>query len=182
MPKCDRGPKARAFIEYHKDCPRPAVASKYLSSTWREFEPYTALVVCISLSLGVPYMVSISLGFPYIVMLQTFKPKRHCSGCGVAMDCYGRSIVPGAAIVTSQCYGRYCSTEYMWTWAGHLSTPWKREFTEITGCQTIDNLLDFNAICCIFLLNNSIYPVRGANLTLIQPTRSVYPYHLVFLI
>ena len=33
-----------------------------------------------------PYMVPISLGFLYMVMLQTFKRKSHCSGCGVAMD------------------------------------------------------------------------------------------------
>ena len=54
-------------------------------------------------------------------------------------------------------YGRYCSTEYARTWAGHLSTPSQREFSAITGCQSIDNLLDFNAICCIFLSTNSIY-------------------------
>ena len=44
-------------------------------------------------------MVSISLGFPYLVMLQTFKRKRHCSGCGVAMGCYGRCIVPDGAVI-----------------------------------------------------------------------------------
>ena len=60
--------------------------STYLSSTWREFDPDTAYVVCISVSLGFPYMVSISLGFPYMVMMQTFKRKHHCSGCSVAMD------------------------------------------------------------------------------------------------
>ena len=45
----------------------------YLSSTWREFDPDTPYVACLSVSLGFPYMVSISLGFPYMVMLQTFK-------------------------------------------------------------------------------------------------------------
>ena len=88
------------------------------------------------------------LFFSFMVMLQTFKRKRHCSGCGVAMGCYGRSIVPGAAIVIPQCYGRYCST------------PWQHEFTAITGCQSIDNFLDFNVFCCIFLLNNSINIIR----------------------
>ena len=105
-------------------------------------------------------MVSISLGFPYMVMLHTFKRKRHCSRFGVAMGYYGSSIVPGTVIVTSQCYGRYCSTEYRRTWAGHLSTPWLCEFVAITGCQWIDNLLDFNAICCIFLLSNFIHMIR----------------------
>ena len=74
--------------------------------------------------------------------------------------CYGRSIVPGAVIVMSQCYGRYYFTEYARTWAGHLATPWQCKFTAITGCQSINNLLDFNTICCIFLLNNSIHIIR----------------------
>ena len=39
-----------------------------LYSTWHEFDPDTAYMVCISVSLGFPYMVSISLGFPYMVM------------------------------------------------------------------------------------------------------------------
>ena len=119
-----------------------------------------AYVVCISVSLAFPYMVFISLGFPYMVMLYTFKRIHHCSGCGVAMGCYGRPIVPGAAILMSQCYGRYCSMEYARIWAGHLSRPWQREFTAITSCQSIDNLLDFSTICCIFLLNSSIYIIR----------------------
>ena len=98
------------------------------SSTWREFDPDTAYVVC----------TSVSLGFHYMVMLQTFKRKRHCSGCGVAMGCYGRCIVPGAAIVTSQCYGRYCFKEHARSWAEYLSTPWQHEFTAIMGALSIN--------------------------------------------
>ena len=94
-------------------------------------------------------------------MLQTFKCKRHRSGCGVAMGCYGRSIVPRGAIVTSQFYDRYCSTEYPRTLMGYLLTPWQREFRAITGCQSIDNLLDFNAICCIFISNDSLDATVG---------------------
>ena len=75
------------------------VLSGILSSTWRKFDPDTAYMVCISVSLGFPYMSFISLGFPYMVILQTFKHKR--SGCGDAMGCHGRPIVPGAAIVTA---------------------------------------------------------------------------------
>ena len=95
----------------------------FLSSTWREFDPDTANVVCISASLVFPYMVSISLGFYYMVMLQIFftKCKHHCSGCGVAMGCFECCIVPGTAYVTSQYYGRYCFTEYARTWSEHLS-------------------------------------------------------------
>ena len=32
--------------------------------------------------------------------------------------------------------------------------------SSITGCQSIDNWLDFKAMCCIFLLNNSIYIIK----------------------
>ena len=77
---------------------------------------------------------SLNLGHGWVIMSDY-------EWCGVALGCYGYSIIPGAAIVTSQCYGRYCSTEYMRTWAGHLSTPWLREFTAITGCQH-DALID----------------------------------------
>ena len=73
-----------------------------LSRTWRKFDPDTAYVVCISVSRGFRYPVSKSLDLPYMVMLQTYKRKRRCSGYGVALSCYGRCIVPGAAIVTSQ--------------------------------------------------------------------------------
>ena len=102
----------------------------YKSSIWHEFDPDTAYVVCLS----------VSLGFAYMVMLQTFKRKRHCSGCGVAMGCYGRCNDPAANIVTSQCYGRYYITEHARTWAEHLSRHWQREFTAITGCQSTDSL------------------------------------------
>ena len=133
---------------------------QYISSPWREFDPDTAYVACISVSLGFPYMASISLGFPYLVMLQTFKRKRHYSGCGFSMGCYRRYVVPR---------GRYCDVTMLWpllvreyarTWAGHLSTPRQREFAAIRGCRSIGNLLNFNAICCIFQLNKSLYIIR----------------------
>ena len=83
-----------------------------LSSTCHGFDLHTAFVICISISLGFPHLVSISLGFPCMVVLQPFKQKHHCSRYSVAIGCYGRRIVPGASIVTSQCYGCYCFTEY----------------------------------------------------------------------
>ena len=111
---------------------------KILPSTWRAFDPGTAYVVCISVSLGFPFMVSISLSFPHMVMLQTFQYKCHCFGCGVAMDCYGCCTVPGSAIVTSRCYGHYCFMEYVRTWVEFLSMPWQREFTMIMGALSVD--------------------------------------------
>ena len=105
------------FISQFTDSRKP----QPLSSKWHKFDPDTAYVVCIFISLGFPYMISISHGFPFMVMLQTLKCKHHCSGCGIAMGCYGCFIVPGAAIVTSQCYGHYCFMGYVVTWAEHLS-------------------------------------------------------------
>ena len=109
----------------------------YLSSTWREIDPDTAYVVCISVTLGFPCIVAISLGFSYMVMLQTFKRKRHCSGNDVAMGCCGHCVVPGAATVMSQWYGRYCLKEYARIWARHPATAQQFEFTAITVCQSI---------------------------------------------
>ena len=62
----------------------------------------------------------------------------HCSGCGVAMGCYGLSIVPRTAIVTSQWYYRYCFAGYARTWARHPTTPWQRECTAITEARSVD--------------------------------------------
>ena len=63
-------------------------------------------------------------------------------GYGVAMGCYGLSIVTRTAIVTSQWYDRYCFTEYARTWSRHPTTLWQRECTAITDRQSIDFLLD----------------------------------------
>ena len=123
----------------------------------------TAYVVCISVSLGFPYMVFISLGYPYyritwfsyIVMLH-----RYSNENAIVQHCYELCIVPGASTVTSQWYGRYCFMEYARTWEGHLITPWQREVTTITGYQPINVLQDFVVICYIFLWNKSTFIIR----------------------
>ena len=74
---------------------------QFLSSTWPEFDPDTAYVVCIS----------VSLGFPYMKILFTFKRKRYCSDVALLWGCYERYNVPTAAIVMSQYMSRYCFTE-----------------------------------------------------------------------
>ena len=89
----------------------------HICMTLRVAQVTVAFRTELRLSWGFTYMVSISLGFPYMIMLQTFKRKRHCSLCCVAMGCYVRRIITEAAIVTSQCYGRFCFTEYAQTWA-----------------------------------------------------------------
>ena len=104
-----------------------------LSSTWCEFDPNTAYVVCISIC---PYFL---IWYPY-APTSLYGNTAHCSGYGVAMGCYRLCIVPRTAIVTSQWYDRYCFTEYARTWARHPTTPWQRECTAITDFQSIDSL------------------------------------------
>ena len=87
-----------------------------LSSTLPEIDPDTAFVVCIFVALGFPYKVSVFpcfflIWYPY-ALTSLYGNTAHCSGYGVAMGCYGLSIVTRTAIVTSQWYDRYCFTEY----------------------------------------------------------------------
>ena len=105
----------------------------YLSSTLPEIDPDTAYVVCISIC---PYFL---IWYPY-APTSLYGNTAHCSGYDVAMGCYRLCIVPRTAIVTSQWYDRYCFTEYARTWARHPTTPWQRECTAITDCQSIDSL------------------------------------------
>ena len=104
-----------------------------LSSTLPEIDPDTAYVVCISVC---PYFL---IWYPY-APTSLYGNTVHCSAYGVAMGCYRLCIVPRIAIVTSQWYDRYCFTEYARTWARHPTTPWQRECTAITDCQSIDSL------------------------------------------
>ena len=73
-----------------------------------------------------PYNLVFLIWYPY-ALISLYGNTAHCSGCGVAMGCYGLSIVPRTAIVTSQWYDRYCFAGYARTWARHPTTPWQRE-------------------------------------------------------
>ena len=122
-----------AFLTWHFHSIVQQGRMHALSSTWCEFDPNTAYVVCISIC---PYFL---IWYPY-APTSLFGNTAHCSGCGVAMGCYRLCIVPRTAIVTSQWYDRYCFTEYARTWARHPTTPWQRQYTAITDCQSIDSL------------------------------------------
>ena len=83
-----------------------------LSSTWCEFDPNTAYVVCISISplknrdwrrRGLePGYISIC---PYFLIWYPYAPTflfgntAHCSGYGIVMGCYRLCIVPRTAII-----------------------------------------------------------------------------------
>ena len=96
-----------------------------------------------------PYHLVFLIWYPYSLVfliwylyafISLYGNTAHCSGCGVAMGCYGLSIVPRTAIVTSQWYDHYCFAGYARTWARHPTTPWQRECTAITDFQSIDSL------------------------------------------
>ena len=78
-----------------------------------------------------PYSLVFLIWYPY-ALISLYGNTAHCSGWGVAMGCYGLSIVARTAIVTSQWYDRYCFAGYARTWARHPATPWQRECTAIT--------------------------------------------------
>ena len=88
-----------------------------------------------------PYSLVFLIWYPY-ALTSLYGNTAHCSGYGVAMGCHGLFIVTRTAFVTSQWYDRYCFMEYARTWARHPTTPWQRECTAITDCQSIDYLLD----------------------------------------
>ena len=86
-----------------------------------------------------PYSFVFLIRYPY-ALISLHGNTAHCSGCGVAMGCYGLSIVPRTVIVTSQWYDRYCFAGYARTWARQPTTPWQRECTAITDFQSIRSL------------------------------------------
>ena len=86
-----------------------------------------------------PYSLVFLIWYPH-ALISLYGNTDHCSGCGVAMGCYGLSIVPKTSIVTSHWYDRYCFAGYTRTWARHPTTPWQRECTAITDFQSINSL------------------------------------------
>ena len=86
-----------------------------------------------------PYSLVFLIWYPY-ALISLYGNTAHCSGRGVAMGCYGLSIVPRTVIVTSQWYDRYFFARYARTWARHPTKPWQRVCTAITDFQSIDSL------------------------------------------
>ena len=125
-------------MHQHPHPPLPRI-SVHLSSTLREIDPDTAYVVCISVSLGFPYMVSVFPFFPYMVSIcPCFLILMQPIVLRVAL--LWAAIVPRTAIVTSQWYDHYCFAEYVQTWVRHPTMPWQCACTAITDFQSIDSL------------------------------------------
>ena len=80
-----------------------------LSSTQREIDPDTSNIR--GLRNRIPWFSLYGIhvpGFPYTRMPQTCKHKRHCSGYGVAMDCYIYIWTPHFP------RSRYCEVTMTW--------------------------------------------------------------------
>ena len=88
-----------------------------------------------------PYSLVSLIWYPY-ALTSLYGNTAHCSGCGVAMGCYGHFIVTWTAIVMPQWYDRYCFTEYAPTWARHPTTPRQSECTAIITSHSIVFLSD----------------------------------------
>ena len=58
-----------------------------------------------------PYSFFFLIWYPY-TLVSLYGNIAHCSGYSIAMGCYGLSMVPRSASVTSQWYDCYCITEY----------------------------------------------------------------------
>ena len=141
------------------------VASCNLSSTLPEIDPDTAYVVCISVSLGFPYMVSLFPCFPYMVSICPYFLIWQHSPLFWVCRCYG-------LLWTLHCHKDwYCDVMMMWPLLFHgiradvSETPGNALTTRMHGDYrpSIDRFfVGFNAICYAFLINNPIY-IEGRN-------------------
>ena len=128
-----------------------ALPFKYqtLSSTWHDSDPNTAYIVCISVSFGFPhissifpcflYMAFVLPSFPYMVT-----PIKHLNVKAIVLD---RRF---SGLLWMLHYPKGCCCDV--TIIRPLLSNGRRTdlsgspVTVITGCQSIDYLLDFKAI------------------------------------
>ena len=129
-PKMNNPPLSRSYLVA---LPSYDLSSKFtlIQPTWSTYSYDLVFLI------WYPYSLVLLLWYPY-APTSLYGNTAHCSGCGVAMGCYGLSIVPRTAIVTSQWYYRYCFAGYARTWARHPTTPWQRECTAITEARSVD--------------------------------------------
>ena len=131
----------------------------YLSSTQCEFDPDTAYVVCISVSLGFLYMVSVFPRFPDMVFIfpcfpYMIKVPKHLNVKAIILD---MALLWAARLHCPK--DRYCDVTMIRLL---LFQGIRADLSGIPGAvivyrQSINYLLDFKVICWIFLWNNSIH-------------------------
>ena len=131
--------------------------------TLPRIDPDTAYVVCISVSLGFPYMVSVFPCFPYMASICPYFLILQYNPLFWVWRCYG---LPW----TRHCHkDRYCDVTMIWPLlfrgirADVSETPDNALTTRMQGDHrlSIDRFfVGFNAICYSFLGNNPIYIER----------------------
>ena len=114
---------------------------QYIAWNWPWFSLYGQHIRITWFSLYGIRFPFFRIRYPY-ALVPLYGNTAHCSGYGIAMGCYGLSIVPRTAIVASQWYDHYCFTEYARTWARHSTTPWQCECMVITDFQLINSWYD----------------------------------------
>ena len=109
-----------------------------------------------------PYSLVFLIWYPY-ALVSLYGNTAHCSGCDVAMDCYGLSIVLRTAIVTSQWYDMTVIVSRN-TRRRERDTRQRLDKANAWRLQTYIGrfFVWFNAICYTFLRNNLIY-IEGRN-------------------
>ena len=108
-----------------------------LSSAWYEYDPHTAYVVCISISLGFPFMTSVVPCFPYMVML----PK-HSNVKANVLDTASMCAAMDVALSQGLLLWHHNDMVVIVSWNTHGSPG-----RVIMGCQLMIYLLDFEATC-----------------------------------
>ena len=131
----------------------------YLFSTFPEIDPNTAYVVCISVSLGFPYMASVFHWFPYMVSICHYLLIWQYSPLFWVWRCFG-------LLWTHHCHNdRYCDVKMIWPLLFNVmradvsETPNNVLTTRMHGDYRPSNARLF-AICYAFLINNPIYIER----------------------
>ena len=132
----------------------------FVSNTLREIDPDTNCVVCISVSLGFPYMVSVFPCFLYMVSVLSCFPDmvmltKHLNVKAIILD---RALL-WAVIDAVLSNGLWRRNEKPLLFNGTRTDLSEIPSAAIVDGQSIDSLLDFKVICYIFPWNNSIYKI-----------------------
>ena len=136
-----------------------------LSSAWYEYDPHTAYVVCISISLGFPFMISVVPCFPYMVMLPKYSNVK-ANVLDTASMCAAMDVaLSQGLLLLLYDITTIWSSLFHWIRTELNGSPGR----VIMGCQLMIYLLDFEATCQRPLTS---LPIRG------DPLLSNDSYHI----
>ena len=128
---------------------RPYMGSIHLYSTWREFDPGTPYVVCITVSLGFPYMVSVSLGFP---MKNTVNIRNVTENSNLIIKCEWDG---GDIVVTVTPFRHHCISTFAFVIVTSTITIMTTYIRLQTTFKTILEFTMSTVYGCIYILDGS---------------------------